>query len=191
MSQQQLAAFYGLDPPKPPEKPEPFSNNSKTTNSTSPNNSKNDGMKKTPFIPCNAARSRELLISKGPSLFVGDPYDGALETRKEERIRNHEIQEKVSTKPFIFSRASDAKTLIEVDYYLNSADQPSKKIEKEEQHKMIQANISVLKSKGYGKAPKKDVAQQQTSKSVMSPTSLPDPFRKSAKASKNDKKGNK
>ena len=78
-------------------------------------------MKKVPFSPCNPSLAKHAITRKG-NIFVGSssPYDAD----REEFLNRKELDEskRLGPSPFAPNSASQAKTMISVNYYLNSPD---------------------------------------------------------------------
>lgn len=77
--------------------------------------------KKVPFSPCNPSLAKHAITRKG-NIFVGSssPYDAD----REEFLNRKDFDEskRLGPSPFAPNSASQAKTMISVNYYLNSPD---------------------------------------------------------------------
>jgi hypothetical protein len=80
-----------------------------------------EGMKKVPFSPCNPSLAKHAITRKG-NIFVGSssPYDAD----KAEFLNRKGFDEskRLGPSPFAPNSATQAKTMISVNYYLNSPD---------------------------------------------------------------------
>ena len=102
-------------------------------------------MRKVPFSPCNPSLAKHAITRKG-DIFVGSssPYDAD----REEFLNRKELDEskRLGPSPFAPNSASQAKTMISVNYYLNSPDTHQLQADKKLITERISKNSKVFKN---------------------------------------------
>ena len=106
--------------------------------------SASEGIKKVPFSPCNPSLAKHAITRKG-NIFVGSssPYDAD----KAEFLdrKGFDESKRLGPSPFAPNSASQAKTMISVNYYLNSPDTHQLQTERHNITQRIEKNSKMFK----------------------------------------------
>lgn len=108
------------------------------------------------FSPCNPSMAKDDILRKGE-----DPYLGSTIPYEKHMTREQLRREDIDAKPFVPNSASQAKTSISINYYLNSPDDVTLQTEKEYIQNRAMKNSLKLTKTGYGRAVNKDTLRDK------------------------------